>query len=214
MSNYVVIDLEMCNVFGEAKKAYGYRNEIIEIGAVLLNESYEIKDSFKTYVLPQYGSLTSHIKKLTGITNRHLKGAPDITRAVDMLMNWVPEDSVMVTWSSNDAFQLEKEFECKGIEKEKLKNFISDNIDCQIMFSNKINSLRDYSLEKALVIAGIDYLDGAHDALVDAKNTALLFKKLMVNTDKAFSSLYDFGEEKKSTYNPFADLLASFSTAV
>ena len=51
MSNYVVIDLEMCNVLGEAKKAYGYRNEIIEIGAVLLNESYEIKDSFKTYVL-------------------------------------------------------------------------------------------------------------------------------------------------------------------
>ena len=54
MSKYVMIDLEMCNV-SRGTKGYGYKNEIIEIGAVLMSENMEIIDGFCTYVSPQYG---------------------------------------------------------------------------------------------------------------------------------------------------------------
>ncbi len=37
MSKYVMIDLEICNV-PRGTKGYGYKNEIIEIGAVLMDE--------------------------------------------------------------------------------------------------------------------------------------------------------------------------------
>lgn len=36
-------------------------------------------------------------------------------------------------------------------------------------------------LSEALIIANIDnYIEGAHDALVDVQNTAMLFKKISV----------------------------------
>jgi DNA polymerase III epsilon subunit-like protein len=37
MSKYVMIDLEMCNV-PRGTKGFEYKNEIIEIGAVLMDE--------------------------------------------------------------------------------------------------------------------------------------------------------------------------------
>ena len=55
MSRYVVIDLEMCNVPGTMRKQYGWRQEIIQIGAVLLDEDLNIVSKFNRYVRPQYG---------------------------------------------------------------------------------------------------------------------------------------------------------------
>ena len=51
MKQYVVVDLEMCMVKGTGmKKMKGMRHEIIQIGAVLLNDSYHITDEYVTYV--------------------------------------------------------------------------------------------------------------------------------------------------------------------
>jgi len=41
---YVVIDLEMCKVKSLYKKDYPYNSEIIQIGAVLLNDELEVTD--------------------------------------------------------------------------------------------------------------------------------------------------------------------------
>ena len=52
----------------------------------------------------------------------------------------------------------------------------------------KMNTARQYMLSEALIIAAIDdYSDGAHDALVDAINTAMLFKKIMLDKDFTLS---------------------------
>ena len=70
MSKYVILDLEMCNVpYNDRRDWLNCNNEIIEIGAVLLDDSLKICDSFKTYVHPEYGVLDSVISDLTGITN-------------------------------------------------------------------------------------------------------------------------------------------------
>ena len=81
MSKYVVFDLEMCKI-PKHIKTENLHMEIIEIGAVLLDEAYKEVDSFKTYIKPEYGFVDNFIEKLTGITmaekkmhlkqNRHL----------------------------------------------------------------------------------------------------------------------------------------------
>ena len=56
MSKYVVIDLEMCKVpKGFRRNTFGYSKELIQIGAVLLDETFDITDTFVTLVKPEYG---------------------------------------------------------------------------------------------------------------------------------------------------------------
>lgn len=212
--NYVVFDLEMCNVLGKAKKESGLGSEIIEIGAVLLNEFYEPVDSFITYVSPTIGNLTSRIRKLTGITKDKLIGAPKIEDALHSFKTWLPQDVTLISWSENDARQIKKELSCKGIDYSDIESLLQNSIDCQLVFADKVNSNKCYSLADALIIANVDYCDGAHDALVDAKNTAYLFKKLMNSPACSFCKNYSFGKKSSETYNPFAELLKDYSFAV
>lgn len=215
MSKYVIVDLEMCNVPCDKKREQlNCRNEIIQIGAVLLNESLEIYDSFKTYVTPQYGVLDSTITSLTGITNDDLFGAPDCKNALTAFMNWIPENATMVAWSENDEIQLRRESKAKNINIPGLKRFLNSCIDCQKTFSDIMFSKRSYNLVEALNISSIDYDDNAHDALVDAKNTALLFAKMEKEKNKEFklNPYISIGASESSGFTPFADLLAKCYT--
>lgn len=210
MSKYVVIDLEMCKIEQTKRIKNSFSNEIIEIGAVLLDEAFEITDSFKSYVSPEYGRIDSYIKNLTGISEKDTQSAPTANEALKMLADWIPEDAVMVAWSDNDAHQLKNEIKCKGINIPKLTALIDAAVDCQITFGEKMNSPKVYRLSEALLISGIDYDEGAHDALVDAHNTALLFAKMMTEEEFTPSPYYSNKESEELTYNPFADLLKKY----
>ena len=63
---YVFVDFEMNMIDSEYKKEKKIcKSEIIEIGAVKLDEDYNEIDSFKSYVKPAYGTMASRIIKLT-----------------------------------------------------------------------------------------------------------------------------------------------------
>lgn len=98
MSKYAVIDLEMCNVPKELRKGtYRRASEIIQIGAVLLDENLEIEDSFMTYVSPEYGFVDDFIKNLTGITQKDVQGAPDLREALQAFAEWLPAGVTVVS---------------------------------------------------------------------------------------------------------------------
>lgn len=179
MCQYAVVDLEMCRVPNGIKKdKYPWRQETIQIGAVLLNESMEIIDTFSTYVLPQFGFIDTYINNLTGISGADLYNAPRMEEALRKFVNWLPDDVKAVSWSMNDERQIRHEIEAKDICIEGLDAVLDNWIDCQEIFGKKMNSSRCYKLSEALVAADIMYKDGAHDGLVDAHNTALLFAKM------------------------------------
>ena len=107
---YVVVDLEMCRVPKSNRTAnFKWSMELIQIGAVMLNEDYEIIDQFMTYVKPQYGRLTSYIEKLTGITHQDLVNAPTTEEGIEKFFNWIPNDSVVIQWSESDKYQFNHE---------------------------------------------------------------------------------------------------------
>ena len=209
MSKYAIVDLEMCNVPRAVRREeFHCSSEIIQIGAVLLDENYEICDRFMSFVSPQYGILDNFIHKLTGISKEDLATAPLLAEGLNAFIKWLPEDAVLVSWSENDEIQVRKEIDAKNLEIDGIDRYLDDWIDCQQTFAHKMDTDRCYNLTEALGVAGIEYSDGAHDALVDAENTALLFAKMTLEPDfKLIKCIITPEEMKNSSYKPFEALL-------
>lgn len=191
MSKYVVYDLEMCKVpKGEKREEFGSRQELIQIGAVMLDEDFNAVDSFMTYVAPRFGFIDSFIEKLTGITPANTENAPSTEEALNAFLSWIPGDAILVSWSENDPIQIYHEIDGKHIELPRLETLLDESLDCQWEFEEKIGATRAYGLSDALSITGIDCNKGAHDALIDARNTAMLFAKINLEPELQMSKYY------------------------
>ena len=155
--------------------------EIIEVGAVVLDDKNKEIASFKRYVRPKYSDyIDEHIKDLTGITIKRLKKAPLFESVQKEFMQWCHHyrDFTIYAWSNNDKHQFIKEMELKQIAQgEDEEYMLSHWVDFQKEYGTLVGAAYSLSLEKALYMAG-ELFDGkAHDALYDARNTAFLFAK-------------------------------------
>lgn len=213
MCQYAVVDLEMCKVPYEARKGkYRRKQETIQIGAVLLNESLEIIDEFSTYVSPQFGLIDAYINNLTGISKTDVRDVPNMEKALQEFVNWLPDDVKVVSWSRNDELQIRHEIEEKGIHIEGLDVILDNWIDCQKTFGEKMDSSKCYKLSEALVAADIIYEDGAHNGLVDAYNTVLLFAKMEKEPKLVLNPYYQsaISNEDNSSGFTIGNLFAGF----
>ena len=96
-----------------------------------------------------------------------------------------------MTWSENDEKQFRMEAEAKGVDLGRLLDLFETAEDCQPLFAKRMDNRRLYKLEEALVASDI-VIDGrAHNGLVDAENTALLYKKLMQNPNFRLNTYYE-----------------------
>ena len=117
---YVVIDLEMIPIatVHTAEREY-CKLEVIEIGAVLLDEKYQEIGSFVTLVKPRFNSrIEKRYEKLTGIKTEMIESAPCFEDALDMFFNWcnsIPDEIQIIQWSDNDFAQFSKEIQMKKI---------------------------------------------------------------------------------------------------
>lgn len=214
MEKYVVVDLEMCQVPKAARtEEYNYYNETIQIGAVLLDENYDVVSRFSTYVAPQFGSLTSKIKRLTGITEENLEGAPVLGEALQNFADWLPENELtFVEWSVSDETQLKREINSKAIDNKKASKLLEKCEDCQALFSKRANYSRKFNLTEALNAAGI-YPEGhEHDGLSDAYNTAILYKKLKTEEDLHLNPIFESARSETVEHLGYSlgSLLAGF----
>lgn len=178
--NYIIVDFEMNPVAGEYKEErHICRSEIIEIGAVVMDESYMVLGEFKTLVKPQYNdSIYKKYETLTGISTQMVYGAPTFATAYEMFVKWCESygsEYEIYAWSENDYNQLVAEMELKHYVKEGKAVPLGNWFDFQKEYTEKLGLERIMSLEKALNYAGIEFEGHMHDALCDAKNTAELF---------------------------------------
>ena len=112
--NKIVLDLEFTPVRDPDLQAVA-SSEILEIGAVKLNENNEVMEEFQTYVKPQYSSIPPHITRITGITEKTVENAPSYGAAVAAFTDWVGDSvrSRFYTWSNSDQGVLLKEADLK-----------------------------------------------------------------------------------------------------
>ncbi len=108
---YVILDLEWNNTY--AKKNAGFINEIIEIGAVKLNENFDQVDAFSCIVRSQIArKLRGSVKKLTNLSNEDISAGQPFTKAFSLFRKWIGNtgDTVIITWGDSDIRVLIENF--------------------------------------------------------------------------------------------------------
>ena len=100
--HYIVADLEWNGSY--AKKAHGYFNEIIEIGAVKMDETMQPLDTFHAVIKPVVTKkLSEFVSDLTNITPEELEDGTTFQVAAAALEKWAGgDDTVLLTWSTTD----------------------------------------------------------------------------------------------------------------
>lgn len=212
MKRYVVVDLEMCKVPKGYKKEFRCGREIIQIGAVLLDQDFNIYDTFNEYVKPEYGKLDKFITNLTGITEDNLSDADKLSNVLRGFEEWLPDGELVgISWSDTDNNQLIREVDKKSIYiSSKLQSVLARWVDCQPQFSDKMKMEKLYSLEEALIATDICTEGRAHDGLVDAYNTGLLFAKMQREAELVLNPYYEVAhsdEDLDSLNYSLGDLL-------
>jgi len=181
---HIVVDLEMNGVAKEYRKALRCRNEVIEIGAVMLDEELHEISSFRTYVKPEYNTgIEPKIVKLTGIDDEMVKNAPDFKTAFKMFINWcngVDDEIQIYAWSDTDYKQITGEMTAKEYVIDEEDRTVTDVkwTDLQKMVNERIGMKQQISLETAINMSGIELTGHMHDALDDARNTSVFLDVL------------------------------------
>ena len=103
---YIVMDLEWNG--GYSKKAHGYFNEIIEVGAVKVGEDLRILDRFQEQIRPVVSKkLSGIVTDLTNITAEELEDGTTFAKMVKKFTRWIgEEEAVLLTWSTTDLLVL------------------------------------------------------------------------------------------------------------
>ena len=198
---YLVIDLEMCKVpYYTDKKRYKYSREIIQIGAVLLDEQYQQVSTFNEYVYPEYGVVDNFIATLTGIRSSQTAKAWKLGEVLNHLLDWLDNKEYQVmAWSENDLIQLRHEIDTKNIDSAEITKFLSKDrwVDYQKVFGERYGYNRSIGLEDALFLCDIEPEGEFHDGLYDAINTGKLIQKLELNPDYELN--YETRQKELST---------------
>ncbi len=187
---YIVVDFEMNPVSKEFKEQKAIcRNEIIEIGAVLLDESFKEQDSFQMYVKPCFSSeIRKYIVQLTGITDCMIGNAPGFTKAMKLFFEWClscGDDVQVIQWSESDYEQIAGEMLQKQYPlSEKERSLMTGWHDFQKEYGDVIGTEKQTSLNYAVMLAGEEFEGKRHDALHDARNTARIFRTVRIPEER------------------------------
>ncbi len=189
---YICLDLEMTE-FTTSQRCFvpGANGEIIQFGAVMLDENYNMLSEFSSYVKPVYSSVTPIINQLTGISNKNLEKADDFLTVFDKFCYWRGEgDITTFCWSRADFNQLWSELEAKGKHRYDLFRTLHDFVDLQDIFGKLVSSKISVSLESAMRHLQMNFEGQVHTALSDSFNTALILHKLFCTESLEFDFEY------------------------
>ena len=193
---HIVIDLEMNPVRREYKDVRRFlQDEVIEFGAVKLDEYYVPIGEFQSYVKPQFGKITKHITQLTGITAETVADKSTFAETFKTFFDWIGTwDMKIYSWSSSDINQLKCECSYKLPEFD-INKLERQWIDIQQEFDDKIGLHGNLALKHAVGAMNRNFEGTAHTALADAANTAAILA--LMQDDEVFHE----------TMKPVIDLL-------
>ena len=157
-NRYVVVDLEATSTGSKAK--------IIQVGIVVIEDG-EIVEQYATDVNP-HEHLDSHIKELTGLTDKRLAKAPEFSQVAEKIFELV-KDGIFV--AHNVQFDANLLAEFLFFEGYELRTPRIDTVELAQVFYPQ---LEKYNLGILCQELGIP-LEQAHTALSDAQATAELF---------------------------------------
>ena len=192
--NYIVVDFEWNQTsYGKGSENRKIPFEIIEIGAVKLNEKRKEVDRFSRTIRPKvYKKLHYITKELTGITQEELNVSDPFTYVLVDFMLWCGKDYTFCTWGNMDLVELQRNMKYYGL---------LDLLKGPVKYYNVQKLFRElcaHDTAAASLETAVDYFDlpkseDFHRAVNDAAYTAEIFRRvdisdmiLIINTFPGF----------------------------
>ncbi len=180
---FIVLDLEwnqpvsyQSSVFRKVGDSLLF--EVIQFGAVKLNDCFEIIDSISIPVRPtHYLTIHPRVRRMTRLGQEELCDAPEFMEAMDLFVDWCGEEYVFLTWGCDDVSVLQQNIDFFGFERPLPKMY-----DIQRLYakSQGLNANQQKALKSAMEQLDIpeDEDRSFHNAMHDAHYTALVLQKL------------------------------------
>lgn len=170
--NYIVLDLEWnqrLKAQNRITEPVRLRGEIIQIGAVKLDEDCTVTDTFKILISPvYYREMHRMVSDITGITTEELQKGLPFPVAFGQFKEWCGDEFVFLVWGIDDLDML-----CDNMQLHNMDtSHMPVTYNLQLAFDNQVSKeKRQISLARAMEMLGEPALR-FHDALNDALNTA------------------------------------------
>ena len=179
--NYVVVDLEWNQAMSSKSSVFNklpihLRGEIIQIGAVRLNEDMTPGEEFQIDVKPVYFKRMHYkVKKLTGFDKERLSHGVSFPEALAQFREWCGDGVTFLTWGYDDQGIMEQNIIIHDLDWD----WISGWVNLQLIYNLQTDGDKNQkSLATAMEHFGIEQTRVAHDALGDAYNTGLVCSRL------------------------------------
>lgn len=176
--HYIIMDLEWNNTYG--RKINKFINEIIEVGAVKLDEELNVVDTFSSLIRVQIGKkLRGAVKRLTSITNEDLTTGTQFIQVFAEFKRWLGTgENTILTWGDGDIRVLIDNY--RYLNSIETIPFLSNYADLQQLFQNvyKTPKSKQIGLIDAAQLVDIDHEKYAnHRGLDDSMLSAEIFIK-------------------------------------
>lgn len=207
--DYIVLDIE----FNGRKFASDLPMEVIEIGAVRLNEQMQPVDEFGAMIKPVYfAKLNSFIKKKTGIAQEEIDRASGFPAVIADFLAWLnrSESCTLITWGGEDL---------KRIVLDTRMHRLDDSYWLTVPYYDLLKGYlrykgvtNDVSVEAALADLGIEDDGSAHRALDDARMTAKVLQAIAGQLDwtrtQHYKDTYSNSKERRLVKNAVRMMVA------
>lgn len=178
--NYIVLDLEwnQSNT-GLEEEVVRLPFEIIEMGAIKLNDEFTMIGEFSELIKPEvYQEMHMITSKLIHLQMKELERGKPFLEIAERFLEWCGEDYIFCTWGSLDLKELQRNMEFYGMEP------LSDKpipfLDVQKLFSIAYEDGKSRSaLETAVDFLRIKKDIPFHRAFSDAYYTAKVLKDIV-----------------------------------
>lgn len=175
--SFVILDLEWNGTYNRRLK--GFMNEIIEFGAVKVDQDLNVIDTFEALVRPQVGKkISGKIKTLTNITNEQLEGGLQFMQVISWFKKWAG-DAVFMTWGTSDILALVENcrYFCGNERIPFLKRYVNLQAYCEKMLDYDTTKQMGLSTSAQLLKISEDGFDH-HRALGDSLLSLRCFQEL------------------------------------
>ncbi|MGI6725975.1 MAG: exonuclease domain-containing protein [Christensenellales bacterium] len=182
--NYIVMDLEWNQPLSH--KSAQYRRygkqlmfDMIQIGAVKLDEELRMIGSFNQYIQPGlYRKLHPRISRITNIRQEDLANAPGFIQALARFTQWCGDNYALITWGCDDV----------SVFQQNLNYYLKEEYamppvyDLQCLYSKQagLTVKNRTGLQNAMasyhIVASMEH--PFHSAVDDAYYTALILQKM------------------------------------
>lgn len=195
--HYIVLDLEFNQGFDfKNNKSINCipscRFEIIQIGAIKLNENLQVIDTFNQYIKPNlYKEIHPYVEKLTGIKKEFLNDMPYFTQVQPLFKSFIDnkDECIFCVWGKSDLRALFRNLSYYNFIENDL---ILKYIDIQSLATKYLKFSKGgvIGLKSAIEKFQIPIKEDFHNALNDAFYTTEIFKILKSEkiTVKIFNS--------------------------